>query len=142
MGDSEEWKRTIAQIVDLGVYYMEKKKSVRIQLMDAAGFIGFTVIGGITGLLCIRIEEKMFDGDLSRLQSFALLFCAIVVMLIMFFIHIIIHEGGHLIFGWFSGYQFSSFRVGNIILVNNNGKLHLKKFSIPGTAGQCLMEFQ
>ena len=44
-----------------------------------------------------------------------------------------------MIFGLASGYQFSSFRIGSLILLKEEGKLKLRKFSIAGTAGQCLM---
>lgn len=54
-------------------------------------------------------------------------------------LHIVIHEAGHLVFGLLTGYKFSSFRVFSLMLILDNGKLRLKKFSIPGTGGQCLM---
>ncbi len=56
------------------------------------------------------------------------------------YLHIIIHETGHLIFGLISGYKFVSFRIANIMLIKDNNKFKLKKFSLLGTGGQCLME--
>ena len=53
--------------------------------------------------------------------------------------HIIVHEGGHLVFGLLSGYRFCSFRVFNLIWIMENGKLRLRRLSVAGTAGQCLM---
>ena len=50
--------------------------------------------------------------------------------LIIFTSIIIIHELGHLIFGLLSGYKFSSFRIGNIMLVKTGGKLKFKKLTI------------
>lgn len=50
-----------------------------------------------------------------------------------------IHEAGHLIAGKLSGYQFVSYRIGSLLLIRQDGKLKLKKFSIPGTSGQCIM---
>jgi hypothetical protein len=44
-----------------------------------------------------------------------------------------------LIAGKLSGYKFMSFRVYSILFVKEDGKLVIKKFSVPGTAGQCLM---
>ena len=55
------------------------------------------------------------------------------------YLQLIIHELGHLIFGLLSGYKFSSFRIGNIILLKHRKKLKFKKLKIAGTAGQCLM---
>jgi hypothetical protein len=53
--------------------------------------------------------------------------------------HIIIHEAGHMVFGLLTGYKFSSFRVFSWILMRKNGKFQLKRYTIPGTGGQCLM---
>jgi hypothetical protein len=70
----------------------------------------------------------------------------IILLLIIFFsiyitmyLQLIIHELGHLIFGLLSGYKFSSFRVGNIMLIKQGKKFKFKKIKIAGTAGQCLM---
>ena len=61
-------------------------------------------------------------------------------LLVSFYLHIILHEGGHLVCGLLSGYKFVSFRIGSQILIKINGKYHLKKFNIPGTGGQCLLD--
>ena len=59
--------------------------------------------------------------------------------IILFLVHIIIHEAGHLVFGLATGYSFVSFRVGSYTIVKEDGKFKSKKYNIPGTAGQCLM---
>jgi len=53
--------------------------------------------------------------------------------------HIILHEAGHGIFGKRSGYTFCSFRIGPFLWLKRDGKIILKRYSLPGTAGQCLM---
>ncbi|MBQ7835096.1 MAG: hypothetical protein IJ385_04870, partial [Ruminiclostridium sp.] len=53
--------------------------------------------------------------------------------------HVIIHEGGHLVCGLISGWKYLSFRVGNLTLVKQDGKLKCKKTTVAGTGGQCLM---
>jgi len=58
---------------------------------------------------------------------------------ILSYFSIIIHEGGHLIFGLLSGYKFASFRIGNIMFIKNSGKITYKKYHVQGTGGQCLM---
>lgn len=66
----------------------------------------------------------------------------IVLLLIMYvaiFAQIIIHEAGHLIFGLLSGYQFSSFRIFSFMWVKEKGRIRLRRLSIAGTGGQCLM---
>lgn len=59
--------------------------------------------------------------------------------IVSFLFHVITHEAGHLIFGLATGYRFLSFRIFNHVFIRENGKTVLKKFSIPGTAGQCLL---
>lgn len=56
------------------------------------------------------------------------------------YLHIILHEGGHLVCGLLSGYRFVSFRVGSRMLMKSNGKYMVKKFNLPGTGGQCLLD--
>lgn len=59
--------------------------------------------------------------------------------LIAFLLQTVVHEGGHLVCGLLSGYEFLSFRVGSVMLVKQGDKLVWRRFSLPGTAGQCLM---
>ncbi len=53
--------------------------------------------------------------------------------------HIIIHEAGHLVFGLLTGYEFLSFRILKTMFYKKDGRLHRTKYSLKGTAGQCLM---
>lgn len=62
--------------------------------------------------------------------------CAFVVSEIVL---IIAHEAGHLVGGLLSGYKFVSFRIGNLTFIRKNGHLKIKKYSLAGTGGQCLM---
>ena len=50
-----------------------------------------------------------------------------------------IHEAGHLVFGLISGYSFVSYRVSSFVIAKQDGRLKLKRMSLPGTSGQCLM---
>ena len=54
-------------------------------------------------------------------------------------LHTVMHEAGHLVFGLMSGYKFLSFRVGSHVWVNLDGKITHKRFTLAGTAGQCLL---
>lgn len=99
----------------------------------------FVLIGGACGLLMVDyLEHAAASGvGLGReLLSIAMLFLGIFVSI---FLQTIIHEGGHLVFGLYSGYKFSSFRVGSLMLTRQNGKLLLRRMSVAGTGGQCLM---
>ena len=73
-----------------------------------------------------------FPSDLDGLDF--LLF-----LVIAYYLTIVIHESGHLLFGLLTGYHFTSFRIGSIILIKNNDHISLKKYSLPGTGGQCLL---
>ena len=56
-----------------------------------------------------------------------------------YFIQMVIHEAGHLVFGLFTGYKFLSFRIGSLMLIKDGEKFSFRRFSIAGTGGQCLM---
>lgn len=77
------------------------------------------------------------DNELIELLKF---YGLIMILIIGYLVHIIIHEAGHLIFGLMAGYSFVSFRVGSFTLIKEDNKFKWKKFNIPGTAGQCLMK--
>lgn len=115
---------------------MEKKRkkgnSIAVLMsLVMGGFCGFFGVWGVEEL----IREK--PGDIGNI---AFIICLVLVFVYLaMFLQIIIHESGHLIFGLLSGYGFSSFRIGNIMLVKINGKLQWKRYSLMGTAGQCLM---
>lgn len=63
----------------------------------------------------------------------------IFAMLVSILFMVVTHEGGHLIFGLLTGYQFVSFRIFSVMLLRENGKFRIRKQKVPGTAGQCLM---
>lgn len=95
---------------------------VSILVGAAAGFIG--------GML---ITEASDGGD------FLPLLLILAVFVVGAFLGIIIHEAGHLVMGLLTGYKFLSFRIGSLTLVKTPEGLKLRKFTIPGTGGQCLM---
>ena len=96
------------------------------------------LVGFVCGIMMSEhIDNYSAEKTLyEKLLSFAVLFVEIYVAL---FLHIIIHEAGHLIFGLLTGYKFRSFRIFSFMWVKENGKLKLKRLSIAGTGGQCLM---
>ena len=94
--------------------------------------IPFLAIGFYIGFASTQLEENIKESIIVMIILF-------IIALIAFMFHTIVHEAGHLIFGLLSGYKFVSFRIGSLTLIKENDKLKIKKFSIPGTAGQCLM---
>lgn len=104
-------------------------------------FVGMAfvmLIGAICGIIMVTyIANSDADAPLyEKLLSLAGLFIG---MYVAMFFHVIIHEAGHLIFGLLTGYKFSSFRVFSFMWLNENGKIKLKRLSLAGTGGQCLM---
>ncbi len=69
--------------------------------------------------------------------GFGIMFLSIIGAL---FFHIVIHEGGHLVAGLATGYEFVSFRIGSIAWIKDkNGNLQIKRMKMQGTGGQCLL---
>ncbi|MBQ9112179.1 MAG: hypothetical protein IJY08_01200 [Clostridia bacterium] len=93
----------------------------------AIGFYTSSVMNSPAG-------ESMGVGQ--RLLWYASL---ILCLYVCIFLQIIVHEGGHLIFGLASGYRFCSFRVASFMLTRAEGKVKLRRLSLAGTGGQCLM---
>ncbi|MFI3201896.1 MAG: hypothetical protein R3Y54_10315 [Eubacteriales bacterium] len=94
-----------------------------------------TIISLLIGaLLGAFLGSRMSDDTSLEIFLYELL-----AVLIAGYIQIIIHEAGHLIFGFISGYRFISFRIGNFMWMQENGKLRVKRLKIVGTGGQCLM---
>ena len=99
------------------------------------GIIAAILTVGLCALIVFLACSAMFSGFFNGSD----IFICFVGIAIAFYATVIIHEAGHLIFGRISGYSFSSFRIGSLMLVRQNGKLKLRRMSIAGTGGQCLM---
>lgn len=85
----------------------------------------------------IGYHAAMTDTDIKWLLIRAGLI--LISIAIFGFLHIVIHEVGHLIAGKVSGYHFSFFRIANWAIVKEQHQYRMAKFSIAGTGGQCLM---
>ncbi len=93
-------------------------------------------IGGVCGgmIAAVSLDRDVGFGE-YMLTLLGLLMCLAVVM----WIHVTLHETGHLVFGLLTGYRFSSFRSGSLMLVKEGDKLRLRRLKVPGTSGQCLL---
>jgi len=98
----------------------------------------FVAIGGVCGFMLPQLFEDRL-ADASPAMAFLLIAAEIIIMYAAMLAQIIIHEAGHLVFGLFGGYRFRSFRVGSFMLIREGDKLKLRRMSLAGTAGQCLM---
>jgi hypothetical protein len=97
--------------------------------------IGF-IIGLFLGGAMIVVD---IGGNMDIDESILMLLGVLILFLVFNIIHIILHEAGHLVFGLMTGYQFLSFRIYSTIFYKKDGQLLRRKFSVKGTAGQCLM---
>ena len=93
------------------------------------------LIGVGYGIYIVRFCQSD-DEPISLMRLVVLL----LMTLVAFLLHTVLHETGHLIFGLLTGYRFCSFRIGNIMLLRIDGKLQFRRMSLAGTAGQCLLE--
>lgn len=108
---------------------MKKQKKNKRNFLELLPYAIGAVCGGFLGYFGM---EGIFEGNGLEIAILILSFVVIVYGLI------ITHEAGHLVCGLLSGYKFVSFRIGSIIFVKRGDKILRKKFSIPGTGGQCL----
>lgn len=81
------------------------------------------------------VGRMLFDRDIGGRSLLELVFA----LFIAYFVNIVVHEGGHLVFGLICGYRFCSFRIGSLMIVRQMGKMNLRSFKLAGTGGQCLM---
>lgn len=114
---------------------VKKKKLVWQQYIGTAFMM---LIGAICGVVMISYLDKS-TADTPLYQELLSLVGLFLGMYVALFFHMIVHEAGHLVFGLLTGYEFSSFRVASFMWLKKNGKLKLKRLSIAGTGGQCLM---
>lgn len=108
----------------------------------AIGIIAGLLIAAV-GIVCFT--DTTFAEFLGKLQSArfadAMLAAttAVLIFIISSYFLILLHEAGHLIAGLLSGYKFVSFRILSYTFIKEDGHLRVKRFSIAGTAGQCLL---
>lgn len=98
-----------------------------------------SLMGGGCGFFGMMFVEKMHGGSLRTADILAGLAWIILCLYAAAIVQTIVHEGGHLVCGLLSGYKFSSFRVGKVILVKKRDGLKWGYYSLMGTAGQCLL---
>lgn len=109
----------------------EKKKSLN-KISSILPILIGAILGAFGGIYSSKFNLSFGNALLD-------LFFLFIIYVLSFFVQTILHEGGHLIFGLLSNYEFISFRIGSLTLIKEGNKLLFKKFKISGTAGQCLM---
>lgn len=101
------------------------KKIFPMMVMTILGLIGGYWAGYIIASKNINVLETVF-----LFLSFPM----------FYIIHIVIHEAGHGLFGKISGYKMVSYRIFSFMWVwREDGTIHVRRYKVPGTLGQCLM---
>ena len=114
------------------------KKKKKIVWQQYIGMAFMMLIGAMCGFIMVWYIDKS-SADTPLYQEILSLVGLFLGMYVALFFHMIVHEAGHLVFGLMTGYKFCSFRVASFMWLKENGKLKLKRLTLAGTGGQCLM---
>ncbi len=115
------------------------KKDKKIKKKRSGRPVGAMILCMAIGAVCGIITAIYLDSVFEEYGLILSILIKIAFFLASYYIQTIIHELGHMLAGLMSGYSFGSFRIGSVMLVKENGKIKLKKHSVAGTGGQCLM---
>lgn len=115
--------------------HIKTRKKKKSPLLKNILFLSLSMgVGLLLGVFsAVFLPETVLEWNVFHFVLGIIFFC------LSYFLHILIHELGHLIFGLLTGYSFVSFRVGSFTVIKEDGKFKRKKFHLPGTGGQCLM---
>lgn len=115
--------------------HIKTKKKKKNPVLKNILFLSLSMgVGLLLGVFsAVFLPETVLEWNVFHFVLGIIFFC------LSYFLHILIHELGHLIFGLLTGYSFVSFRVGSFTVIKEDGKFKRKKFHLPGTGGQCLM---
>lgn len=114
--------------------------------------LGQFLIGAVIGLGFVWLMIWLIDGenmfsvisngskDVKAWKVALSCLCTFTSLIIAVVLNFALHETGHLLGGLATGFNFLSIRLFKYALVKDEDGLHLKKFNIAGTGGQCLMD--
>ena len=114
---------------------MKKRKALQFVLI----ILLFLIIGFFTGYF---LADSILYLKKTGYTTGEILLSLGGILLILFMsvlLQIILHEAGHLLFGWISGYRFLSFRIGSFMWLKKDGGIRFARLKIAGTGGQCLI---
>ena len=114
------------------------KKKRKIVWQQYVGMAFMMLTGAACGVVMVGYLDRFAKDMPLHLELFWLAGLFLGMYAAMLF-HLIAHEAGHLVFGLLTGYRFSSFRIGSLMWLKDDDKLTVKRLSIAGTGGQCLM---
>ncbi|WP_310601536.1 site-2 protease family protein [Anaerosporobacter sp.] len=111
---------------------MNKKDKIKQFLIILCSLLAGFAIGFL-------LSNRMLAMGEAGLSFGTVMLLPLLGIFLSFVFQLIIHEAGHLFGGLLTGYHFNSFRIGSFMLLKKDKKLHLRKLSLAGTGGQCLM---
>lgn len=115
-----------------------KAQKKKISVGGVIGIVVMLLIGFAAGFFGAEAIDTLGGGDGGTF--FINLGVALLGLYLAFFLQVILHEAGHLVFGLLTGYKFVSFNVfGFIWQKGPDGKLRMGRLQIAGAGGQCLM---
>lgn len=117
----------------------KKKGKIRGRIIGIVGLAAAMLLGGAGGYAIAAWADVNSGGKGSFLDVLLIIIITVVYIYIAFFLQAALHEAGHMICGLLTGYRFVSYRVGSFMWIRLDGKIRLKRFSLTGTGGQCLM---
>ena len=119
-----------------GKQFGEKRKFSIQPMIPVIILLG---LGGLCGVAIGRLVKTMEDAGATRGELPLTCGLMLLGLYVVLLVQIVIHEAGHMLAGWASGYRFSSFRIGSLMCVRQSGELRIRRLSLAGTGGQCLM---
>ena len=109
--------------------------------LAVGGIIGFAVAAAAIVLFgdttFAEFADKLSGIDVPELL--AAIAVGVASLMVSVALLVVIHEAGHLVCGLASGYSFVSFRIFSLTFIREAGRLRVKRFSLAGTGGQCLL---
>ncbi len=117
---------------------MSQQPKQKFQPAQLVPFVIFLLLGLAGGYSIGRSLDDL-SASLQGIPYPLVLVTLLVFLFAALYAQLILHEAGHLVCGLASGYRFSSFRIGSLMLFKDGDRLKLKTLSIAGTGGQCLM---
>lgn len=119
---------------------MKEPKTKKSETTWLASILMVLLWGAVGGLLGFAMAKMADESGVSLGRTLPQIFVWLAVTLVDIYAQIILHEGGHLVCGLLTGYKFVSFRIGSWMWQKENGRIRLRRFSLAGTDGQCLLE--
>lgn len=114
-----------------------KKKANWLQWIMVALYL---LIGALFGILMVQTMDSASLNGAGDGKVMLIWFAMIASIYLLFYLEIVLHEAGHLLFGLLTGYGFVSFRAGSLMLIKNEQGWRVRRLRIGGTGGQCLMD--